>query len=242
MNLDTALAVFIPLLIIGILVYVLVWANRKVAQEEKYRQHILRIGKTAKATVLELKQTGASVKVGGERSLEVALQLQVEPEDRPFFAATVKQMVPEVELSQMPRGSVVLVRYNPENPNEIVFFGNLGLLSNVVQSGDYETKTALDLVVQWQILDHDLTWHGQKTSARIITTEKTGITLYGGAVEVARFTLDVTPPYGSPFRAESVQFIKQASWHKFQPGTAVTVHYDPKQPEKVVFEARTSET
>ncbi len=242
MNLDIVIPILIPLLIIAILVYVLVRANQAAAQEEKYRQHILSIGKTAKATVLELKQTGASVKVGGDRSLGMALQLQVEPDDRPFFAATVKQMVPEVELPQMPRGSAVLVRYNPDNPSEIVFFGNLGLLSNVVQPGAYETKAAQDLVVQCQILDHDLTWHGQKAPARIITSEKTGITLYGGAVDVARFTLDVTPPHSSPFRTEAMQFIKQASWHKFQPGTAVTVHYDPKRPEKVVFEGQTNET
>lgn len=225
--------IIVVAVVLFFLVKIVIPAIRETTREGKRRAQLLAIGATAKATILDIRQLPTSSQ---SQTVLVELEVQVEPSAGEPFSAVLKQAIPTVELAQMPRGGTILVRYNSANLQEVAFFGNLGHLPTVVQPNDYDPKEAETLVVNWQILDHDLMRLGNTAPAEITAVSKTGITLYNGAADVVRFTLRVRPPGQGSFTAESVQFIKKASEQKFKVGTAVTAYYNPNQLEKVTFQ------
>lgn len=79
-------------------------------------QEIEENGTIAEAIILDINETGTFI----NDLPEVKLQMQVLPEKERNFVAEVKQVLPNSLKSLFRSGSKILVRYDPENPREVV--------------------------------------------------------------------------------------------------------------------------
>lgn len=67
---------------------------------------------------------------------------------------------------------------------------------------------------------------GLPAEATVLEINDTGMTI--NQSPVVRMILEVRPPGGSPFRAETEQWIGRLQVHQIQPGAVVQVRYDPQ--------------
>lgn len=81
--------------------------------------------------------------------------------------------------------------------------------------------------------------NGVQAEATIIEVNDTGMTV-NEIYPVIKFTLEVRPPEGQPFRAESKELINRMDIPTFQPGAVVPVLYNPKNPSNVVMGTKES--
>jgi hypothetical protein len=81
--------------------------------------------------------------------------------------------------------------------------------------------------------------NGVQAEATIVDVNDTGMTV-NEIYPVIKFTLEVRPPEGQPFRAESKELINRMDIPTFQPGAVVPVLYDPKNPSSVVMGTKES--
>ncbi|RJP32782.1 MAG: DUF3592 domain-containing protein [Actinobacteria bacterium] len=81
--------------------------------------------------------------------------------------------------------------------------------------------------------------NGVQAEATIVDVDDTGMTV-NEIYPVIRFTLEVRPPEGEPFRAESKELINRMDIPTFQPGAIVPVLYDPRNPKNIVFGTKES--
>jgi len=84
-----------------------------------------------------------------------------------------------------------------------------------------------------------LTKNGIQAEATIVEVNDTGMTV-NEIYPVIKFTLDVRPPEGEPFRAESKELINRMDIPTFQPGAVVPVLYDPRNPKNIVMGTKES--
>lgn len=90
---------------------------KKLAKPRKMTiQEIEENGTIAEAIILDINETGTFI----NDLPEVKLQMQVLPEKDRNFVAEVKQVLPNSLKSLFRSGSKILVRYDPENPREVV--------------------------------------------------------------------------------------------------------------------------
>src|SRR6266545_2002365 len=85
--------------------------DRKLAAARR----LLRAGKRATATVLEVEDTGVTV----NNNPRVRLKLRVQPDDGPEFEIDTKKIVPRISIPQV--GLVTQIRYDPDDPHEFVW-------------------------------------------------------------------------------------------------------------------------
>ena len=79
------------------------------------RKKILKIGKSAKGTIISIKQTGMYV----NQQPEILINIKVEPEGEPAFEAKIKKIVSLLSIPQIQPGQTVTVKYDPNNHSKI---------------------------------------------------------------------------------------------------------------------------
>lgn len=84
-----------------------------------------------------------------------------------------------------------------------------------------------------QTAQRNLLTTGIEAKARIVDLSDTG-NRHNRNPEV-RIQLEVRPATGEPFRASVTAFISPVDLPKFQPGTELTVRYDPANPAAVAI-------
>lgn len=77
--------------------------------------------------------------------------------------------------------------------------------------------------------------HGQPADARILQIWDTGTTINQNPV--VRILLEVHPPGGSTFQAETERLIPRLQVPQVQPGASVRVRYDPRSRAVAIVEA-----
>jgi hypothetical protein len=205
---------------VGFFLYRMFQGNQK-------NKAILETGVSAPATIISAQEGSVAVSSGISRSIQVHLTLQVMPTNRPPFQAVATTMVGQLQLGLISPGAQVQVKYDPNDITKVAIeslgsampAANVQALQNAVLSQDqYYEK---------------LRQTGEEALATIVLAEETNIRA-GNEGSLFRFTMDVTPNVGTPFRAETQAAIADRSRYKYAVGKKVYVRFDPYGDKKQV--------
>ena len=78
-------------------------------------RRILANGIPAKAKILDFRDTGSRLNY----QAVVEIRLEVMPEDRPAYTATLKTVVPSSDFSAFTPGTVLSVKFDPHHPEQV---------------------------------------------------------------------------------------------------------------------------
>ena len=185
---------------------------------------LVKAGVAAPAVILDVQDTGVSM----NNSLQARLTLQVTPADRPPFQAVTTTFVNRFQVGLLVPGASVQVKYDP---NDITKVAVESLSAGGMNASNLQSVQAA-VLAQDQYYEQ-LRRTGEEAIATILTAEETNIRAAEGG-SVFRFTFEVKPRIGDPFRAETQAAIADASRYKYAVGKQVYVRYDPYGDKKQV--------
>ena len=186
---------------------------------------LVKTGVPAPAVILDVQDTGVSM----NNSMQARLTLQVTPVDRPPFQAVSTTFVNRFQVGLLVPGASVQVKYDPNDITKVAvesLSAGGGMMGANVQS------------IQAAVLAQDQYYEqlrktGEEALATILTADETNIRAAEGG-SVFRFTFNVTPRIGDPFKAETQAAIADVSRYKYTVGKEVYVRYDPYGDKKQV--------
>lgn len=185
---------------------------------------LVKTGIPAPAVILDVQDTGVSM----NNSMQARLTLQVTPADRPPFQAVATTFVNRFQVGMLVPGASVNVKYDPNDITKVA-----------IESLSAGGMSAMNMQsVQAAVLAQDQYYEqlrrtGEEALATIVTADETNIRAAEGG-SVFRFTLDVQPRVGEPFRAETQAAIADQSRAKYSVGKQVYVRFDPYGDKKQV--------
>ena len=230
-----ALAVILPLVITGIvLLFVAVFVGRLIMNGMQNRQ-VLAHGESAPAVIQKVWQTGT---VMNETNPQIGMQLEVRPANRPVFQAEAKMFISMLQIPQFQPGSVVQVKYDPQNPTKVAVDEVGGTLdaTPAAQSADPARVQALQAMLeQMKTIQNDLEARGIPAPAQILTAANMGVEVNGDN-PLMTFQLQVQATDRPPFQATAQGVVGLSATAKYQPGKTVYVKYDPNDPSKVILD------
>jgi hypothetical protein len=185
---------------------------------------LVKTGIPAPAVILDVQDTGVSM----NNSMQARLTLQVTPAGRPPFQAVATTFVNRFQVGMLVPGAPVNVKYDPNDITKVA-----------IESLSAGGMSAMNMQsVQAAVLAQDQYYEqlrrtGEEALATIVTADETNIRAAEGG-SVFRFTLDVQPRVGEPFRAETQAAIADQSRAKYSVGKQVYVRFDPYGDKKQV--------
>jgi hypothetical protein len=185
---------------------------------------LVKTGVSAPAVILEVQDTGVSM----NNSMQARLTLQVTPADRPPFQAVASTFVNRFQVGMLVPGASLQVKYDP---NDITKVAVESLSAGGVSAMNMQSVQAA-VLAQDQYYEQ-LRKTGEEALATIVTADETNIRAAEGG-SMFRFTFDVKPRVGEPFRVETQAAIADQSRAKYSVGKQVYVRYDPYGDKKQV--------
>jgi hypothetical protein len=187
---------------------------------------LVKTGVPAPAVILNVEDTGVSM----NNSMQARLTLQVTPANRPPFQAVATTFVNRFQVGLLVPGASVQVKYDPADITKVAV-ESLSAAGGALNAANMQT-------IQSAVLAQDryyeqLRQTGEEALATILTAEETNIRAAEGG-SMFRFTFNVTPRIGDPFRAETQAAIADTSRSKYTVGKQVYVRYDPYGDKKQV--------
>jgi len=185
---------------------------------------LVKTGVAAPAVILNVADTGVSM----NESMQARLTLQVTPANRPPFQAVATTFVNRFQVGMLVPGASVQVKYDPADITKVAVesLGGMGMNAANMQ-------TIQSAVLAQDQYYEQLRKTGEEALATIVLAEETNIRAAEGG-SIFRFTFDVKPRVGDPFRAETQAAIADASRYKYTVGKPVYVRYDPYGDKKQV--------
>lgn len=185
---------------------------------------LVKSGVSAPAVILEVQDTGVEM----NNSLQARLTLQVTPAGRPPFQAVTTTFVNRFQVGMLTPGASVNVKYDP---NDITKVAVESLSAGGMSAANVQSIQAA-VLAQDQYYEQ-LRRTGEEALATILTADETNIRAAEGG-SIFRFTFEVKPRVGEPFRAETQAAIADQSRAKYSVGKDVYVRYDPYGDKKQV--------
>lgn len=186
---------------------------------------LVKTGVPAPAVILDVQDTGVSM----NNSMQARLTLQVTPANRPPFQAVATTFVNRFQVGLLVPGASVQVKYDPNDITKIAV-ESLGMPGGMGAANMQSVQAAV--LAQDQYYEQ-LRKTGEEAPATILTAVETNIRAAEGG-SIFRFTFDVTPRVGEPFKAETQAAIADTSRYKYTVGKQVYVRYDPYGDKKQV--------
>lgn len=215
-----ACSCLVALIVLGVTGFFLVRLFKGMSQNSA----LVKAGVSAPAVILDVQDTGVEM----NNSLQARLTLQVTPTDRPPFQAVTTTFVNRFQVGMLVPGASVQVKYDP---NDITKVAVESLTGGGMSAMNMQSVQAA-VLAQDQYYEQ-LRRTGEEALATIVKAEETNIRAAEGG-SVFRFTFDVAPRMGEPFRAESQAAIADQSRAKYSIGKQVYVRYDPYGDKKQV--------
>ncbi len=186
--------------------------------------NLVKTGVPAPAVILDVQDTGVTM----NNSMQARLTLQVTPVGRPPFQAVATTFVNRFQVGMLVPGGSVQVKYDP---NDITKVAIEALSAGGMSAANLQSVQAA-VLAQDQYYEQ-LRRTGEEAIATILTADETNIRAAEGG-SVFRFTFEVKPRIGEPFKAETQAAIADASRYKYAVGKDVYVRYDPYGDKKQV--------
>lgn len=230
--------------IAGVLVVLLaVWIIRANARDtQSYKQErqtnadeLRAKGITAPAVIISAKNGVVQGAKNNQRML-VTFEIEVQPEGRPAFKTTFKDLVPVgssySSWGDRPQdvGRKIWVTYDPNDITQIMF-----------EYYDEKRKYMLGRPAFDQLEKRNkiIRETGNEAVGVVLETEDLEIT---NMVErehlqqtIMRLKLEIMPQNGQPYQAETQALFANASLHKYQNGKKVIVKFDPQDRTQVAL-------
>lgn len=188
---------------------------------------LVKSGVSAPAVIIGVQDTGVTM----NESPQVRLTLQVTPADRPPFQALATTFVGRLQIGMITPGASVMVRFDPNDITKVAIESLGG--GSPANSGNV---AAIQAAMQQQDQYYEqLRKTGEEAKAKILTVTDMNIRVDGGG-SMLRFTFEVTPKIGEPFKAETQSAIADASREKYSAGKMVYVRYDPNNKAQVALD------
>ena len=207
---------------------------------------LMRVGVEAEATILSLTETGSSLQVGGSiPKAGVRLELEIRPEGQPAFRSHVTTFISMFEAQKYQPGSIIRVKYDPADPQKVALAEGTPTLgrfqSTTAAAGPAAPVTApsAETMAEFQKMTDGMVAEqkrlfalGVDAPAHVRRMTVTEITVNGDN-PLVELTLEVQPPDGQTYTAETKAVIVRSSLNKFEPGRTIQVKYDPADRSKV---------
>lgn len=187
---------------------------------------VLKSGVSAPAVIIGVEDTGVTMNY----SPQVRLTLQVTPADRPPFHAVATTFVGRVQIGMIVPGASVTIRYDPNDTSKVAI-ESIGA-PTMNPAAIAAVQSAMQVQDQYY---ETLRRTGEEAGARILTAEEMNIRVEGGG-SMVRFTFEVIPRIGDPFKAETQAAVADASREKYSAGKLVYVRYDPANKAQVALD------
>jgi hypothetical protein len=176
--------------------------------------------------IIGLQDTGVTM----NESPQVKLTLQVTPAGRPPFQAVATTFVGRLQVGMITPGASVNVRYDPNDISKVAIesLGGPAMGSANV--------AAIQAAMQAQDQYYEgLRKTGEEALAKILTVTDMNMPV-GDTGAMFRFTFEVTPRIGEPFKAENQSAIMNTSREKYSVGKMIYVRYDPNNKAQVAID------
>ncbi len=199
-------------------------------------QQLLSTGQPAQAAILKLWDTGVTV----NDNPRIGMLLEVRPKVGAVFQTEVKKVVSRLQTSQYQPGQMLEVKYDPANPKKVAivdFLPRANMLDDRPAMMDTQTNTSqLEATLRQQdALNEQIIATGRQAQAKVLIYQAMGITVNGNNPYVT-LNLEVHPDDRDPFMAQVQGVIAEQSISRFQPGSVITVRYDPNNITRVAIE------
>ncbi len=101
----------LPVLIVGVTGFILVSVFRSIGAAGRTRAHLEQIGVAATGTILAIEGTGTRI----NNQPQMKLRMRIETPGKPAFLVEHREVIPTHQLAQLPVGTQVNVRYDPND-------------------------------------------------------------------------------------------------------------------------------
>jgi len=187
---------------------------------------IVKNGKDASATVLQIWDTGVTINMNPE----IGLLLQVTPTDgTPAFQAKATKLISRLETSMYQPGVTLQVKYDPNNTNKVAIVG-YGAASSMNE------QDAMKMALEIDKKNKELIAKGKSAKGIILTYTELGVNINGDN-PLVKMDVQVMPEGKEPFKSVTKAPILNSSIYKYQPGKEINVKYDPDDTSTVVIDS-----
>jgi hypothetical protein len=196
------------------------------------RKALMKSGKPAEATILEVEDTGVTI---NEIYPLVKVRLQVRPPGGQPYEAETKMLINRMEIPRIQPGLVVQVMYDPKDPSSVAIGGGEGQFTPdmAAMAADPEKlRMAEEFLMAEDKKNEEIRAAGKPAKARVLNAMPLGINVNGDNPAMT-FLLEVRPEGEPSFQAQTTGVIMETSIPKYQPGNEVYVKYDPADHSRV---------
>lgn len=200
---------------------------KSVLGPEVEARKILENGVDAEATILEVNETGWTV---NDIYYIVNFVVEVRPKDQPSYKAKIRGMISRLTMPQFQPGSIVPVKYDPNNPQKVALVETTRAVSETMSGSQLESlkKMLEEKEKAYQAIRET----GVEAEAEIVRSWDMGVKVNGDN-PLMGFAIEVKPEGKPSFMAETQGVIQLTSVAKYQPGKKIVVKYDPNDQSKV---------
>ncbi len=209
------------IIVVAAVLIPMIFFNKTVFKTSGKDKKILQNGITARAEILEIKDTGVTI---NNIYYNVILRLKVMPDSMPAFEARASHLFSRVSMPNA--GDILYVKYLTNDLTKVV------ILTEGNQSLDRDS--AEELLKSIDLQNKALLANGKEADAEVLKYSETGI-LVNGDNPLIEFELEVTPDYGPKFFAAAKAPILSTSVSKYRKGSRIKVKYDPEDLTKVTI-------
>jgi hypothetical protein len=200
-----------------------IWRAMKMMKGQAGHTALKTQGLPAPATVVAVAQTGMMVNYNPQ----IRVQLQVHPPDGAPYEAVVTTVVPQVQAGSFLPGTLLHVRYDPNDRSKVAVVGSMGEVDVYAPAGGTapELLPTLQRMLTFEKRSTDLRKAGLQMEGVIRAIREVGLYVAGKNPYMS-IDIDVEHPHEGRYTATTEGVISQLSAAKYQPGARVLVVVD----------------
>ncbi len=232
------LATAVPIVLITVVSIIVVFIIVRRLMGGGVSKQLLATGQTAQAAILRMWDTGVTI----NDNPRIGMLLEVRPPSGTPFQAEVKQTISRLQTSQYQPGQMLEVKYDPTDHKKVAITAILaganmaGAMPGMGAVGGQANTAQLEASLRQQdALTQQIIATGKQAQAKVLLYQPMGINVNGNNPYVM-LSLEVHPTDRDPFMAQAQGVIAEQSVPKFQPGSLITVRYDPTNIARVSVE------
>jgi hypothetical protein len=181
-------------------------------------------------TVVSVKRTG--LLVNHQPQLDIAMQFTTN--DGQQITASDRRIISLTDLAQVQPGAMFPLRYNPENPEQIMIEKNA---DQAALQAAYNMQMVASGVTTQSMLD--ITQNGVRANGVVLSAQPTG-NIINGYGEMTLQIKVTRPEYGGQFETTINKAIPQNMLAGVQPGSVIEVYYMPGNESKIAIGVKAS--
>ena len=191
---------------------------------------LLKTGEQRSGKILEVWDTNVTI----NNNPQVGMLVEVKDKYGKTYQVKTKRVISRLEVGDVRPGMLVTVRVDPQNEQKIAIeaFGVAGDTNYTMN--EYE-KHLYHILGKIDEENKEILLSGISAEAKVVGYYDLNIKVNGDNPLVMLF-LEIYPGLQTPFYGEAKGAIAAQSVYKFQPGSMITVKYDPKNTSRVTVE------